>query len=167
MFSEIRPATKLETLMQLLREDTSTKSKSVVFSYSDGALYYFHMHLHRAGFNCLLYITKRMKYCENSIQKFENSDGPVVLLVDFETARKKQILINAECRVFLLDPTRKSIEEELVSLVTQPLCVSRLISQNTIEDEILSLNETLTETDTSDLYGHKVLKYLLDEDSTR
>jgi hypothetical protein len=29
------------------------------------------------------------------------------------------------------------------------------------------LNETLTETDTSDLYGHKVLKYLLDEDSTR
>jgi AmiR/NasT family two-component response regulator len=108
-----------------------------------------------------------MKYCDNSIQKFENSDGPVVLLVDFETARKKQILINAECRVFLLDPTRKSIEEELVSLVTQPLCVSRLISQNTIEDEILSLNETLTETDTSDLYGHKVLKYLLDEDSTR
>jgi AmiR/NasT family two-component response regulator len=108
-----------------------------------------------------------MKYCESNIKKFENSDGPVVLLVDFETARKKQILINAECRVFLLDPTRKSIEEELVSLVTQPLCVSRLISQNTIEDEILSLNETLTETDTSDLYGHKVLKYLLDEDSTR
>ncbi|XP_045799534.1 putative SWI/SNF-related matrix-associated actin-dependent regulator of chromatin subfamily A member 3-like 1 [Trifolium pratense] len=166
MFSETRPDTKLEILMKLLRQDTSTNSKSVIFTRYDDALCYFHVHLHHAGFNCLIYTTKKMKYCENSIMKFENSDGPVVLLVDFETARRKQILINAECRVFLLDACRKSTEEELVARVTQPVSVSRLISENTIEDKILSLDEMFTETDTLDFYDDKVLRYLLDEDST-
>jgi SNF2 family DNA or RNA helicase len=35
----------------------------------------------------------------------------------------------------------KTIEEELVSRVAQPVSVSRLISQNTIEDKILSSKE--------------------------
>nr|ABE87623.1 Zinc finger, RING-type [Medicago truncatula] len=124
MFSETKPTTKLEILMQLLREDTS-----------------------------------------NSKSEFENIDGPVVLLVDFETSRRHRVTVNAACRVFLLDACRKSIEEELVARVTQPLCVLRLISQNTIEDKILSLKETFAQTDTFDFNGKEILRYILQEDS--
>lgn len=56
--------------------------------------------------------------------------------------------MNAECRIFLLDACRKYIEKELVAHVTQPVSVSRLISQNTIEDKIFSLEETFVETGT-------------------
>jgi hypothetical protein len=78
--------------------------------------------------------------------------------VDLQTARRKKILINAECGVFLLDSCRKSIEEESVARLTQPVCVSRLISQDTIEDKILSLTEASAETDTFDFYDKEILR---------
>jgi hypothetical protein len=61
-----------------------------------------------------------------------------------------------------LDGCRKSIEEELVARVMQPVCVSKLISQNTIEDNILSLKETFADADTFDFYDKEILRYLLE-----
>jgi SNF2 family DNA or RNA helicase len=58
----------------------------------------------------------------------------------------------------MLDSCRKSIEEESVARLTQPVCVSRLISQDTIEDKILSLTETSAETDTLDFYDKEILR---------
>jgi hypothetical protein len=147
MFSETKPTTKLEILMQLLREDTSN-SKSVIFTRYSITVVFFLLHLRLAGFKTLSYTTDTMLYSKNHIKEFENIDGPVVLLVDFETSRRHRVTINAACRVFLLDACTKSIEDELVARVTQPLCVLRLISQNTIEDKILSLKETFSQTDT-------------------
>jgi len=165
MFSETKPTTKLEILMQLLREDTSNKSKSVIFTRYTITVVFFLLHLRLAGFKTLSYTAYNLHYCATHIKEFENIDGPEVLLVDFETSRRHGFTINAACRVFLLDACRKSIEDELVARVTQPLCVLRLISQNTIEDKILSLKETFAQTDTFDFYDKEILQYLLQEDS--
>nr|ABE87625.1 Zinc finger, RING-type [Medicago truncatula] len=166
MFSETKPTTKLEILMQLLREDTSTKSKSVIFTRYTCIVIFFLLHLRLAGFKTLSCTTNTLPYCENTIKEFENIDGPVVLLVDFQSSRRHRFTINAACRVFLLDACRKSIKEELVACVTQPLCVLRLISQNTIEDKILSLKESFSQTETFDFYDKEILRYILQEDST-
>lgn len=100
MFSE-RPTIKLEILMQLLSEETSiTKSKSVVFSRYDDALYNFILHLRLHRFKCLVYTTKTMIYYKDILKEFENSDRPTVLFVDFQTARRKKILINSEWQSF-------------------------------------------------------------------
>jgi hypothetical protein len=120
----------------------------VIFTRYTITVVFFLLHLRRAGFKTLSYTTNTLPYCDNNIKEFENIDGPVVLLVDFQSSRRHQFTVNAACRVFLLDACRKSIEEELVACVTQPLCVLRLISQNTIEDKILSLKETFSQTDT-------------------
>jgi SWI/SNF-related matrix-associated actin-dependent regulator of chromatin subfamily A3 len=165
MFSETKPTTKLEILMQLLRKDTSTKSNAVIFTRYTSTVVFFLLHLRLSGFKTLSCTTNTLPNCDNNIREFENIDGPVVLLVDFQSSRRHRFTINAACRVFLLDACRKTIEDELVACVTQPLCVLRLISQNTIEDKILSLKETFSQTDTFDFYDKEILRYILQEDS--
>lgn len=125
---------------------------------------YFLTRLRIAGFKAFCYTTKALPHNRNKIKEFENIDEPVVLLIDFETSRRRRVTINAACRVFLLDACRKSIEEELVARVRQPLSVLRLISQDTIEDKILSLKDTFPQTDSFDFVDKETLRYIFQQD---
>ncbi|AET02282.1 C3HC4-type RING zinc finger protein [Medicago truncatula] len=60
---------KVYLQVMLLSEDTSTKSKSVVFSRYDDALYYLILYLRLPCFNCLVIYTTKTMICYKVILK--------------------------------------------------------------------------------------------------
>ncbi|KHN12164.1 Putative SWI/SNF-related matrix-associated actin-dependent regulator of chromatin subfamily A member 3-like 1, partial [Glycine soja] len=142
---------KVSTLIKLLTEsrDQHPAAKSVVFSQFRKLLLLMEEPLNAAGFKTLrLDGTMNAKHRANVIEQFQSQgiDGPTVLLASLR-ASSAGINLTSASRLYFMEPWwNHAVEEQAMDRVhrigqKEAVKIVRLIAQNSIEEQILVLQE--------------------------
>lgn len=145
-----RLSTKVDVLIKLLTESKCENPavKSIVFSQFPRMLSSMEGPLTDAGFNTMC-LYREMNALDKArvMEKFQalDEDRPMVLLVGI-TATREKLDLRAASRVYLMEASKKAVEEQAVQCVyhtgqKEPVKVVRLIAKNSIEEKILVLHE--------------------------
>ncbi|MCB9554472.1 MAG: helicase [Deltaproteobacteria bacterium] len=136
-------SSKVDLLMSLIDEVTSTQQRALVFSQWTSLLDLIEPHLKRAGVEfCRLDGTTRNR--KAVIERFTDEDGPAVMLISLKAGGVGLNLTSAD-HVFLLDPWwNPTVEEQAAARAhrigrTRPVLVHRLVTRDSIEQRVLAL----------------------------
>jgi SNF2 family DNA or RNA helicase len=139
------PSAKIELLMELLGSSLEAGHPSLIFSQWVGLLNIVEMQLKtkRIPFTRLDGSTSNRQAVVN---EFQDPAGPPVMLISLKAGGVGLTLTRAE-HVYLLDPWwNPAVEEQAADRAhrigqTNPVFVYKLIAENTIEEQVLELQE--------------------------
>ena len=142
---EATDSSKLRVLLEALGNVVSEGRKALVFSQWTSFLDLAEPHLREAGVD-FVRLDGSTRDRAGVVQKFQQSDGPPVLLVSLK-AGGTGLNLTAADHIFLLDPWwNPAVEDQAADRAhrigqDQPVMVYRLVATDTVEERILALQQ--------------------------
>jgi SNF2 family DNA or RNA helicase len=142
---EAKSSSKVELLLEQLDEAVAEGHKALVFSQWTSLLDRVEPHLRKAGIPFLRLDGSTVDR-GGVVRAFQADDGPPVLLLSLK-AGGTGLNLTAADHVFLLDPWwNPAVEDQAADRAhrigqDRPVVVHRLVSENTVEERILALQD--------------------------
>jgi SNF2 family DNA or RNA helicase len=138
-------SSKIELLLELVDEAIAEDHKMLIFSQWTSLLNLVEPHLQAAGFG-FTRIDGSTRNRAEVVDRFQSADGPPILLASLK-AGGIGLNLTAADHVFILDPWwNPFVEDQAADRAhrigqDRPVSVYRLVSEDTVEERVLALQE--------------------------